>query len=145
MIKQIDKRDEEIVAKLYQIWNASVLATHTFLSKEEIDAIAPYVPQAIQEVETLLVITQQDQLIGFLGMNKTFIEMLFIDSIYRNKGYGKQLIEYAIKHEHAQEVSVNEQNPNAIGFYEKMGFIIYRRSEVDEQGNPYPILYMKRK
>ena len=145
MIKQIDKRDEEILTKLYQIWYASVLATHTFLSKEEIEAIAPYVPQAIKEVETLLVMTQYDQLIGFLGMNKTFIEMLFIDPIYRNKGYGKQLIQYAIKHKHAQEVSVNEQNPNAIGFYENMGFMTYRRSEMDEQGNPYPILYMKRK
>lgn len=145
MIKQIDKRDEEILTKLYQIWNASVLATHTFLSKEEIEAIAPYVPQAIQEVETLLVMTHQNQPIGFLGMNKTFIEMLFINPIYRHKGYGKQLIQYAIKYKHAQEVSVNEQNPNAIGFYEKMGFMIYRRSEVDEQGNPYPILYMKRK
>lgn len=141
----MDKRDEEILTKLYQIWYASVLATHTFLSKEEIEAIAPYVPQAIKEVETLLVMTQYDQLIGFLGMNKTFIEMLFIDPIYRNKGYGKQLIQYAIKHKHAQEVSVNEQNPNALGFYEKMGFMIYRRSEMDEQGNPYPILYMKRK
>ena len=30
------------------------------------------------------------------------------------------------------------------GFYEYMGFSIYKRTESDEQGNPYPLLYMKR-
>lgn len=29
------------------------------------------------------------------------------------------------------------------GFYEHMGFKVYERSEIDEQGNPYPILFMK--
>lgn len=42
------------------------------------------------------------------------------------------------------EVAVNEQNPLARGFYEHMGFRPYKRTELDEQGNPYPLLYMKR-
>lgn len=42
------------------------------------------------------------------------------------------------------ELGVNEQNPQAKGFYEHMGFELYKRSELDEQGNPYPILYMKK-
>ena len=25
-----------------------------------------------------------------------------------------------------------------------MGFEVYKRTELDEQGNPYPLLYMKR-
>ncbi len=29
------------------------------------------------------------------------------------------------------------------GFYEYMGFKTYKRTELDEQGNPYPILYMR--
>lgn len=28
-------------------------------------------------------------------------------------------------------------------FYEHMDFRTYKRSNLDEQGNPYPILYMK--
>lgn len=28
-------------------------------------------------------------------------------------------------------------------FYEHMEFKVYERSEKDEQGNPYPILFMK--
>ena len=42
------------------------------------------------------------------------------------------------------ELTVNEQNPAAAGFYRHMGFAVYRRSELDEQGSPYPILYMRR-
>ena len=38
---------------------------------------------------------------------------------------------------------LNEQNPQAIGFYEHEGFRVYKRTETDEQGNPYPLLYMK--
>ncbi len=33
--------------------------------------------------------------------------------------------------------------PQAVGFYTHMGFRLARRTEVDEQGHPYPILYMK--
>lgn len=40
-------------------------------------------------------------------------------------------------------VTVNEQNPQAVGFYEHMGFKTYKRTECDEEGKPYPILYMK--
>ena len=43
-----------------------------------------------------------------------------------------------------QEVTVNEQNPQAVGFYEHLGFQTYKRTECDEEGNPYPLLYMKR-
>ena len=39
---------------------------------------------------------------------------------------------------------MNEQNPQAKGFYEHMGFRVYKRTELDEQGNPYPLLYMRR-
>ena len=41
------------------------------------------------------------------------------------------------------EVTVNEQNSQAIGFYEHMGFRTYKRTDTDEQGMPYPLLYMR--
>jgi len=41
------------------------------------------------------------------------------------------------------ELTVNEQNPKEKGFYEYLGFKIYKKTELDEQGNHYPILYMK--
>ena len=62
----------------------------------------------------------------------------------RGAGLGRQLLEYGIRHYHLQELTVNEQNPQAVGFYRHMGFETYRRTDCDEQGGPYPLLYMKR-
>lgn len=42
-------------------------------------------------------------------------------------------------------VDVNEQNVQGVGFYTHKGFDIFKRSELDEQGNPFPILHMKLK
>lgn len=72
------------------------------------------------------------------------LEMLFVSDEYRGRGTGKQLLQYGIENYGVNELSVNEQNPLAKGFYEYMGFKIYKRTELDEQGNPYPLLYMKR-
>ena len=49
-----------------------------------------------------------------------------------------------MKHCGVKSVTVNEQNPEAKGFYEHMGFAVCRRTERDEQGGPYPLLYMKK-
>ena len=67
------------------------------------------------------------------------IEMLFIPPEFREKGIGKEFIQYGMKTFSINEVTVNEQNPQAIGFYEHMGFAVYKRTDFDEQGRPYPI------
>ena len=81
--------------------------------------------------------------IAFMGIEDTKLEMLFIKNSERGKGLGKRLLNYGIKNYNIDELVVNEQNPNAKGFYEHLGFRVYKRSETDEQGNSYPILYMK--
>ena len=48
-----------------------------------------------------------------------------------------------IKNYDVDELVVNEQNPNAKAFYEHLGFRVYKKSEIDEQGNHYSILYMR--
>ncbi len=71
------------------------------------------------------------------------LEMLFLSPEVRGKGLGKQLLQYGIETYNIQELTVNEQNPQAVGFYEHMGFQTYKRTEYDEEGNPYPLLYMR--
>lgn len=81
--------------------------------------------------------------IAFMGIEDRKLEMLFMKNSERGKGLGKQLLNYGIENYNVNRLAVNEQNLNSKEFYEHMGFKIYRRTELDEQCNPYPILYMR--
>ncbi|MEH3506326.1 N-acetyltransferase GCN5 [Enterobacter asburiae] len=80
---------------------------------------------------------------GFLGVDENRIEMLFVDDASRGKGVGKLLLQLAIEVFGANEVDVNEQNPQRVAFYRHMGFEQVGRSELDGQGNPFPLLHMR--
>ncbi|OCX09511.1 GNAT family N-acetyltransferase [Lactobacillus crispatus] len=139
-IKEIIKLNQSTEQELLTIWESSVRATHKFLNNDEILQIRNYVPQAFKQVEHLLIIIDHEQIKGFMGINDQKVEMLFIDAQTRSKGYGSKLLNYGIQ---IDELAVNEQNPQAVGFYEHMGFKVVERSATDDQGNPYPILRMK--
>jgi len=83
--------------------------------------------------------------VGFMGVENGRLEMLFLSPAERGKGLGKQLVELGIQKYGVQEVTVNEQNPQAAGFYSHLGFETYKRTDCDEEGGPYPLLYMKLK
>lgn len=143
-IFEVKERTQELVNTLLEVWENSVKATHLFLSDNEIEKIKEYVPQALKEVAHLIVIENENDIpIAFMGIEGTKLEMLFIKNSERRKGLGIQLLNYGIKNYNINELTVNEQNPNAKGFYEHLGFKVYKRTELDEQGNPYPILYMR--
>lgn len=144
-IVQINKRDSILVQKLLDVWESSVKATHLFLSVDEINNIKQYVPQAIKDVSILVIAENKNgNPVGFMGVDDKKLEMLFVLDKYRGQGIGKQLLQYGIENYSINELTVNEQNPRAKGFYEHMGFEVYKRTELDEQGNPYPLLYMKK-
>lgn len=92
----------------------------------------------------IVVVSEHGEPAGFMGISDRNLEMLFIANEQRGKGLGKKLLAYGMENYAVNELGVNEQNPQAKGFYEHMGFEVYKRSELDEQGNPYPILYMKK-
>lgn len=143
-IIEMQERTEMIINQLLEVWEDSVKATHLFLSNEEIKNIKEYVPQAISGVSHLVIIENESRgPIAFMGIEGTKLEMLFIKNSERGKGLGKQLLNYGIENYNVNRLAVNEQNPNAKGFYEYMGFKTYKRTKLDEQGNQYPILYMR--
>lgn len=116
----------------------------TIFIKQRINNIKSYVPRALVEVSHLIVVqNENNRPIGFMKIEDRKLEMLFIKNDARGKGIGKQLLNYGIENYNINEVVVNEQNTNAKGFYEYMGFKTYKRTDLDEQGAPYPVLYMK--
>lgn len=144
-IIEIKDRNPLLLKQLLEVWKSSVKATHLFLSKNEIEEIKKYVPQALNEIPHLIIVENENQVpIGFMGIAEQHLEMLFISDEERGKGLGSELLKYGIEKYLINDLAVNEQNPLAKGFYEHMGFKVYKRTDYDEQGNPYPLLYMCR-
>lgn len=144
-IAEVNVRTPELLARLLEIWEASVRATHRFLSEGEIEAIKAEVPQALGEVPRLVIAESPPGVpVGFMGADGRRLEMLFLSPEERGKGLGRALLQYGMDCWQVDELTVNEQNPQARGFYEAMGFCVHRRTEADEQGRPYPLLYMRR-
>ena len=144
-IVEVKERTPDLIKDLLEVWENSVRATHLFLSDSEIRSIKKYVPQALNEVLHLLIAEDESgRPVAFMGVEAGSLEMLFIAPEERGKGLGRRLIQYGIKKYSVEKLTVNEQNPQAKGFYEHMGFQVYKRTDLDEQGNPYPLLYMRR-
>lgn len=73
-------------------------------------------------------------------MDGDSIEMLFVAAEARGRGIGSALMRQALALG-ASRVDVNEQNPQALGFYRRFGFEVKSREAVDSLGLPYPILH----
>ena len=133
-------------AELTRVWEASVRATHDFLPDSYIELLKNLV--LTRYLDAVMLICTKDsrqRITGFAGIAAGKIEMLFIDPAHRGQGLGKQLLRYALEHLNAYELDVNEQNPQALGFYYKQGFEVIGRSAVDGMGQPYPLLHMRLK
>ena len=141
-IIELKERSQSVLDGLLEIWEGSVRATHLFLSDEEILKIKEYVPQALIAVDKLFIAEENEIPVAFMGIEDGSLEMLFIASEEMGKGIGRLLLQHGIDYYGVNRLTVNEQNPQARGFYEHMGFHVYKRSELDGQGDPYPLLYM---
>jgi putative acetyltransferase len=130
-------------AELFEVWERSVRATHLFLSEENIEELIPLVRKLLAEF-TPIHCTRDDRgaITAFLGCAGDSLEMLFVHPAYRGTGIGSTLLKYAIDVLCVSRVDVNEQNPQAVGFYLHKGFVQTSRSDCDGFGHPYPILQL---
>lgn len=139
----LSERTDDLIHALVGLWDASVRTSHHFLTEEDILRLTPFVGEAIRAITTLVVLYQGKRPVAFMGIEGAKIEMLFVSPSCFGGGLGKQLVCMAVEKFHVIYVDVNEQNPQAEGFYRHLGFRAFERTETDEQGNPFPILKMK--
>ena len=143
-IADMEDRDSLLLEQLLNVWENSVRATHFFLAEADMEDIKKYVPQALRDISHLIVAENgQGVPAAFMGIEGQKLEMLFISPEETGRGLGRKLLQYGMQNFSINTLGVNEQNPQAKGFYEHMGFQVYKRTDHDEQGNPYPVLYMR--
>ncbi|MCF5706842.1 GNAT family N-acetyltransferase [Pseudomonas syringae] len=130
--------------RLANVWERSVHATHDFLPNAYITQLKGLLlKQYLDSVTLFCTRDARLDITGFAGVNRRKLDMLFIDPDHRGQGLGSRLLTHAISRFDIQELDVNEQNPQALGFYLKHGFKVVSRSEVDGLANPYPMLRMR--
>ena len=137
------ERTPDLVAALTDVWEGSVRATHDFLVEDDIVGLRPEAAAGIEHVAALAVAYVDGAPCGFAGVQDGHLEMLFIAPESRGCGVGRALLAHAIEHEGAVTLDVNEQNAQAVGFYEHEGFAVESRSPLDDAGRPFPLLHMR--
>ncbi|HDS0949147.1 TPA: acetyltransferase [Stenotrophomonas maltophilia] len=125
------------------LWRRAVDATHDFLSAEDRQAIDAEVAGFLPQAPLLLAVDAQDRPQGFMLIDGTHMEALFIDPDVRGQGIGRQLVEHALAQHPQLTTDVNAQNAQAVGFYLRMGFVETGRSALDGQGRPYPLIHLR--
>jgi putative acetyltransferase len=143
----IPDRPPVLAGNLLLIWEQSVRLTHDFLTEDDILTLRPFVLTALKEIPVLGVAeTDQGEALGFIGLWiwKQKIEMLFLAPPAMGRGWGRKLMEWAMREYRVCLVDVNEENKNAYGFYQHMGFECFQRSKNDNLGYPFPILHLRK-
>ncbi|MDX0847226.1 acetyltransferase [Sinorhizobium medicae] len=132
------------VRRNFEIWRSAVLATHQFLSERDFQDISVLVEKSYLPAAALVVaVDEEDMPHGFLGMTDDNVDALFVHAESRGKGIGRLLLESFLAARDEVTVDVNEQNRSGRKFYEKVGFQVIGRSDVDDAGRPYPLMHMR--
>ena len=127
-----------------EVWEASVRATHHFLTEADIAALKPQIlHEYFGQVELFALRGQDAGILAFMGVAGQRLEMLFVRPGHFLQGLGGRLARHAVQALGVREVDVNEQNPGALAFYQRLGFQIAGRSAVDGQGRPFPLLHLR--
>ncbi|WP_313289597.1 acetyltransferase [Stutzerimonas nitrititolerans] len=140
IIRQATNADHPL---LLNIWQRSVRATHHFLQESDIEELLPQLrDNYLPAVELWVAVDTEDSPLGFIGLHENHVEMLFIEPDLRGKGIGRALLDHARSSRQQMSVDVNEQNPEAVGFYLHYGFVQTGRSPLDGEGRPFPLLHL---
>lgn len=128
---------------MVEIWRAAVDATHDFLTPEDRIEIDEAVQGFLPSTPLWVAVDETDQALGFMMLSDDRMEALFIDSAYHRQGIGRALVGHALQLQPAITTEVNEQNAQAVGFYEHLGFVRTGRREADDEGRPYPLIQLQ--
>lgn len=125
------KEDIEYVkkAKLYSIFNYA-----DNLPKEEVLKINKYVENNIPiEIFNYKIVKSDNEKIGCLLVTKkdddTFLDEIYLEEEYRNKGIGTSIIKDTLKTNSTVYLWVYKNNINAISLYKKLNFEILNETE----------------
>ena len=134
----IRKFRENDLPSIMQIWFDSNVEVHSFIPEkywmDNFEMVKDILPQA-----EIYVYENLGKISGFRGLNKDYIEGIFVEKNMRSKGIGKQLLNYVKKLKDEMHLSVYQKNYKAISFYQRENFVIQSES-IDNDTNEKELL-----
>lgn len=130
-------------ARIIEIWRSAVDATHDFLMPEDRLALDEMVCGFLPQAPLWLAVDANDYPLAFMLIDDGHMEALFVDPAHRGTGIGAALVRHGLTLHPKMTTDVNEQNDQAVRFYERMGFRQTGRSAVDGQGRQYPLIHLE--
>jgi putative acetyltransferase len=122
-----------------RVFRASCVPSHPFLKPEFIrKAERTMRERTLLEFETEVL--DEGGIRAFLCRKSSFIEALFVDPPFQQRGFGKQLLDHLKAQSPAIHLSVFAQNPRAIRFYQREGFWGVKLNQHHETGETIVLL-----
>lgn len=140
---QLRNSREDDGPRVVEIWRRSVDASHDFLSRQDRVEIEQMVRDFLPKSPLVLAIDEAGCAVGFMLLSGSHMDALFIDPEFWGKGVGQTLVSHAVAQHPVLTTDVNEQNVQAVRFYNGMGFVETGRSPLDGQGRPYPLIHLR--
>lgn len=118
MIREFNISDLDIVMT---IWLDENIKAHSFISPQYWYENFDYVKSVLPNAE-IYVYADDDNVTGFIGLNGSYIEGIFVKSGSQHKGAGTDLLNCAKQKYDELTLSVYSKNMKAVRFYLKNGF-----------------------
>lgn len=117
---------ETDIDKVTNIWLETNLKAHNFISPQYWNDNFQSVKEALLQAEVYVYEDEsQNRIEGFIGLNNTYIEGIFVRSESQSHGIGKKLLDFVKQKKQQLNLHVYEKNTRALKFYQRENFHIH--------------------
>ena len=130
-IEMIRKSNPNDINRISEIWLDTNIKVHSFIPQDYWKNYSEKIKKMFLNAEIYVYQDEKNEIQGFIGMNHSYIEGIFVWKEERSKGIGKQLLDFVKSIKPELTLNVYQKNERAIKFYERENFRI-EKEELDE-------------
>ena len=140
-IRHLQEDDIDAVAK---IWLDTNMEAHSFVPAEYWEGNLALVKEMFLQAE-MYVYEENGEILGFIGLDQSYVAGIFVKSQYRSLGIGKALLDFVKEQNEELTLHVYQKNEKAVHFYKREGFRIQREMQDETTGEKEYLMIWERR